>query len=193
MEWDTYHGLSTSKTALFSLVSRRDYEFLAESLSESAAFICASIPGQSVELFVCLRQSCQPHSWLNPSISHAVFLSPSFVLCFQLSTVVSLIFSCAVFGLELSMHILKNTANGNRLLWCRIAVLWWPLKPPQPPSPHSSAFSAELIFTLSNVSHNLPATTAGNRIHASYVHLTRQNVTLRRFLSGSSLKSGWNK
>lgn len=64
------------KTALNFPVSWQDYAILAESLFQSEAFICPSIPGQSVELFVCLSPPCQPHSLTNPALSPKLHSSP---------------------------------------------------------------------------------------------------------------------
>lgn len=68
-----------------SPVSWWDYEFLVESLFQSIAFVCPSIPSQSVELFVCTPQTCQPWSLTNPPFFPPLYPSSSLSLLSAMS------------------------------------------------------------------------------------------------------------
>lgn len=58
---------------------------LAESLFQSIAFICPSIPSQSVELFVCPPHPCQPWSLTNPPFFPPLYPSSSLSLLSAMS------------------------------------------------------------------------------------------------------------
>ena len=148
---------------------------LAESLFQSVAFICPSIPGQSVELFVCLSQSCQPPSLTNPSFSASLSLS----LSLSLSVLPTRFLSCLQCPRQPGLIPGAVLAGGSS-------------------SSSALYFSAELIFILSDISNNFPTTTAGPGLHASCLSLVGaynmmwlDNVSLSTWPADSgSLSSG---
>lgn len=84
--WASYHRWSTLKTTLFPPCHSKIMNFGQVTLSVyTVAFICPSIPSQSVELFVCTPQSCQPWSLTNPPFFPPLYPSSSLSLLSTMS------------------------------------------------------------------------------------------------------------